>query len=105
MKLKELSDAIATACNVRANVVTAIQTETFKQIREAADKGERIVVPEFGIFIAKDVPGEDGAPATKGIRFRPKSGKKEGKGKGKGKGGGKKNKGDAKPENAPDDED
>jgi hypothetical protein len=101
MKLKELNDAIATACNVRANVVTAIQNETFKQIREAVEKGERVIAPDFGIFLGKEIPGVDGAPATKSLRLRVKSGEKKA---GKGKGGGKKGKGGAKPADESEDE-
>jgi len=85
MKLKELNDAIATACNVRPNVVTAIQTETFKQLKAALDKGEKIVIPEFGMFVSREVAGEEGAPGKKTFRFRARSGeggKKEGKEKG-----------------------
>jgi len=39
MKLKELNEAIATACNVRPQVVTAVQAETFRQLR-ASRAGE-----------------------------------------------------------------
>jgi hypothetical protein len=85
MKLKELSEAIATTCNIRSNVVTAVQDETFRQVRAAIEKGERVIVPEFGIFMIKDVPGEDGAPGKRIVRFREKSGEKK-------KGGGKKKK-------------
>jgi hypothetical protein len=72
MRLKELNEAIAAACNVRPNVVTAVQTETFRQIRLALDKGEKVVAPEFGIFVSKEVPGEPGAPAKRIVRFREK---------------------------------
>ncbi len=41
MKLKELSDAIASTCDVRGNVVNAVQTETFRQIRAQLDKARR----------------------------------------------------------------
>lgn len=74
MKLKELNEAIASACNVRANIVSAVQAETFRQIRTAMDKGEKIIIPEFGIFMLKDVEAEGGAPAKKIVRFRDKSG-------------------------------
>ena len=89
MKLKELNDAIATTCNVRANVVASIQNETFKQLRAVLEKGDKIIIPEFGIFTAREVPGEEGQPAKKKIRFRLKSAeKKAGRKGGKGKKGG-----------------
>jgi nucleoid DNA-binding protein len=83
MKLKELNEAIATACNVRPNVVNAIQSETFKQLKAALEKGDKVIIPEFGMFMTRDVPGEGGAPATKLIKFRPRAGDgaKEGKDK------------------------
>jgi nucleoid DNA-binding protein len=84
MKLKELNETIASACNVRAQVVTAIQAETFKQLAAALDKGERVSIPDFGIFTMKDVAGEEGQPGKKVVRFRQKTGeprkKKEGGG-------------------------
>ena len=70
MRLKEINDAVAATCNVRANVVTAVQNETFRQIRAALDKGEKVVLPEFGTFVVKEVPGEPGAAAKKVVRFR-----------------------------------
>lgn len=74
MKLKELSDAIAATCNVRANIVTAVQTETFRQLRMALEKGEKVTIPDFGMFVTKDVPGENGQPAKKLVKFREKGG-------------------------------
>lgn len=74
MKLKELNDAIAASCNVRGNVVTAVQNETFRQLRAAIEKGEKVVVPEFGTFVAKDLPGENGEPAQKLIKFKARKG-------------------------------
>lgn len=79
MRLKELNDAIAAACNVRPNVVSQVQTETFRALRAAIDKGEKILVPEFGIFLVRDVPGEEGAPARKVMRFKERSGEKKDK--------------------------
>ena len=70
MRLKELNDAVAATCNVRANVVTAVQNETFRQIRIALDKGEKVIVPEFGTFVVKEVPGAPGDAAKKVVRFR-----------------------------------
>jgi nucleoid DNA-binding protein len=90
MRLKELNDAIAAACNVRANVVSQVQDETFRALRAALDKGEKVLIPDFGMFMIKDVEGEDGAPGKKIVRFRSRSGenkeKKDKKGK-KGKAG------------------
>ena len=90
MKLKELNDAIAAACDVRGNVVTAVQNETFRQIAAQLEKGEKVIIPDFGMFVVKDVPATGDEPAKKTIRFRLKSGddeKKEGrKGKNKNKG-------------------
>lgn len=88
MKLKELNDVIATACNVRPQVVTAVQAETFRQLRASLDKGEKVIIPEFGIFVMKDVEAKDDKPAKKVIRFKVRdSGKgrkaKEGGGEGK----------------------
>ena len=74
MKLKELSEAIAGKCNVRAQVVNAVQAETFRQVQAALEKGEKVTVPEFGVFTLKDVAGEEGAPGKKVVRFRAKSG-------------------------------
>ncbi len=73
MKLKELNDAIATTCNVRPNVVSSIQAETFKQLRAALEKGEKIIVPDFGQFVMKDMPAEGEKPARKLVKFRFKA--------------------------------
>src|SRR5215468_278110 len=74
MKLKELNEAIASACNVRAQVVTAIQTETFRQLSAALDKGERVAIPDFGTFAVKDIAGAEGQPGRKVVRFKQKTG-------------------------------
>lgn len=79
MKLKELNDAISATCNVRPNVVSQVQTETFRALRAAIDKGEKVLVPEFGMFLMKDVPGEEGAPGRKVVRFKARSGEKKDK--------------------------
>jgi len=89
MKLKELNEAIATACNVRPQVVTAVQAETFRQLRASLDKGEKIIIPEFGIFVSKEIAATDEEPARKVVKFKSKTdaGKKkkdkEGGGEGK----------------------
>jgi nucleoid DNA-binding protein len=82
MRLKELNDAVAATCNVRANVVTAVQNETFRQIRLALDKGEKVSLPEFGTFVVKEVPGEPGGAAKKVVRFREQRPTDEGAKKG-----------------------
>jgi nucleoid DNA-binding protein len=76
MKLKELNEAIATKCNVRAQVVSAVQAETFRQVQSALEKGEKVTIPEFGTFAVKDVAGEEGTPGRKVIRFKSKAGEK-----------------------------
>lgn len=73
MKLKEVNEAIATACNVRPNVVNSVQAETFKQLRAALEKGEKVIIPGFGHFVTREVPGKDGEPAKKSLRFKLKS--------------------------------
>jgi DNA-binding protein HU-beta len=70
MKLKELNERIAAACELKPKDVAAVQAETFRRIAAALEKGERVQVPEFGIFNVKEVAGEDGAPAKKIVRFR-----------------------------------
>lgn len=104
MKLKELNDAIAAACNVRANVVSQVQDETFRAIRTAIDKGEKVLIPDFGMFAIRDVEGEEGAPGKKLIRFRPRSGENKDKKNKKGKAG-KENKNGANRADADGDED
>ena len=73
MKLKELNEAIATACNVRPQVVSAVQAETFRQLRTSLDKGEKVVIPDFGIFIMKEVAADGDQPAKKVVRFKAKA--------------------------------
>jgi nucleoid DNA-binding protein len=73
MKLKELNEAIASACNVRANLVSTVQAETFRQIRTTLEKGEKVLIPDFGLFVLKESEGEEGAAAKKSIKFRDKS--------------------------------
>ena len=92
MKLKQLNEAIAAACNVRPQVVSAIQAETFRQIRAALDKGEKVIVPDWGIFTTRDVPAGEGEPARKLTRFRERAGDggKAGKNKNKPEGQSKK---------------
>ena len=72
MKLKELNEAIAQTCDVRANVVAAVQTETFRQLRAALDKGEKVTIPDFGIFMVREIQGEGGP--KKMVRFRERMG-------------------------------
>jgi nucleoid DNA-binding protein len=71
MRLKEINDAIAAACNVRASVVTSVQNETFRQIRAALDRGEKVVLPDFGSFVVKEAPAtEPGGEVKRIVRFR-----------------------------------
>jgi nucleoid DNA-binding protein len=72
MKLKELTETIATACEVKPKQVQAIQRETFRLIAEAFEKGERVIVPGFGLFTVKDQP-QEGAEPKKVVKFRRKS--------------------------------
>jgi len=72
MKLREFNEAIAQTCDVRANIVAAVQTETFRQMRAALEKGEKVVIPEFGMFLARETTGEDGA-VKRVVRFREKT--------------------------------
>jgi nucleoid DNA-binding protein len=70
MKLKELNEAIATACNVRPQLVTTVQAETFRQLRASLEKGEKVIIPDFGIFLTKEVAATEEEPAKKIIRFK-----------------------------------
>lgn len=70
MKLRELNESIATACKLKPRDVAAVHTETFSRIAAALEKGERVTIADFGIFTVREVPGEDGAPAKKIVRFR-----------------------------------
>jgi nucleoid DNA-binding protein len=81
MKISEFSDEIASACGTRAKAVIAVQKETFRLLRAALDKGERVQIPEFGIFSMKDVAGKEGEPDKKVVRFKTRDGKagKEGR--------------------------
>ena len=33
--------------------------ETFRQLRASLDKGEKIIIPEFGIFVSKEIAATD----------------------------------------------
>src|SRR5215471_21148727 len=79
MKLKELNEAIASACNVRAQVVNAVQAETFRQIQAAREKGEKVAIPDFGFFIMRDIPAEGDEPAKKLVKFKVKNEDAQGK--------------------------
>lgn len=72
MKLKEMTDAVAAACDMKPRAVASVQQETFRLINEAIEKGERVVIPGFGSFMSKELPQEGGAPKTV-VRFRRKS--------------------------------
>jgi nucleoid DNA-binding protein len=94
MKLKELNENIATACEMRPKAVAAVQAETFRQMRAVFEKGERIQIPEFGVFSVKDVAGEEGRPGKKVVRFklRAEAGEEEGQDAGGKRKGGKRKK-------------
>lgn len=85
MKISNLSEEIAQACGARRQVVTSIVTETFRQIQEAVGKGERVSVPDFGVFMGRN-EAKDGVAGKPGIRFRAvrdeaeKAARKSGKG-------------------------
>ncbi len=68
VKLKDLYENIGTACNVRRTSVSAVLAESFKQIRDALARGDRVTVPEFGTFVIRAAKVE-GGPKT--VRFRP----------------------------------
>ena len=72
MKLKEMTEAIATACDLKPKQVLAVQRETFRMIAEAVDKGERVMIPDFGSFSTREMP-QEGAEPKKVVRFRRKS--------------------------------
>jgi nucleoid DNA-binding protein len=75
MNMNHLVKEIAEACETKPKTVAAVQKETFRRIRAALGKGERVSVAEFGIFATKEVPGEEGQPAKKIIRFRERTAK------------------------------
>ncbi len=70
MKLNEFNEQIATACDIRAKSVAMVQKETFRRLREAVEKGERVLIPGFGIFSTKEKPASEGVEASKIVRFR-----------------------------------
>jgi nucleoid DNA-binding protein len=70
MKLKECNEAIAKECGLTPKAVAAVHAETFRRITEALEKGERVFVPEFGVFTVKDIEATGDQPAKKLVRFR-----------------------------------
>jgi nucleoid DNA-binding protein len=70
MKLKECNEAIAKACDLTPKAVAAVHAETFRLIAESLEKGERVFVPEFGVFTVKDIEATGDQPAKKLVRFR-----------------------------------
>jgi nucleoid DNA-binding protein len=70
MKLKECNEAIAKACDLTPKAVASVHAETFRLITEALEKGERVFVPEFGVFTVKDIEATGDQPAKKLVRFR-----------------------------------
>ena len=75
MKINEFSEEIASACGMRAKAITSVQKETFRLLRAALGKGERVQIPEFGTFSIRDVAGKDGEPGKKVVRFKMRDGK------------------------------
>ena len=84
MKLKELSEGVAKACDMQPRAVLKAQMETFRQLRAAVEGGERIMIPGFGMFFLKEVPAEDGKPAEKIVRLRMRDDVADAAGKEKG---------------------
>jgi len=70
MKIKEFSESVAKTCDLTPRSVYKAQIETFKQLRQAVERGERVGIPGFGIFFLKEVAAKDGKPAEKIIRLR-----------------------------------
>ena len=70
MKLNELKEEIATACDMRAKAVLAVQKETFRKLREAIERGERVIIPDFGVFSTKERTAQEGEEPKKSIRFK-----------------------------------
>jgi len=70
LKLHEINEEIAKACDMRTKSVLAVQRETFRRLREIIERGDRVSIPEFGTFLTKEKAAADGGEATKTIRFR-----------------------------------
>jgi nucleoid DNA-binding protein len=70
MKLRELCEEIAKACEVRPSMVSAVQAETFRRVLAAVEKGEKVVVPDFGIFVMAETAATDEEPAKRIVRFK-----------------------------------
>jgi nucleoid DNA-binding protein len=86
VKLKELSESVAKACDQQPRAVLKAQMETFKQMRAAIEGGERVGIPGFGIFFLKETAAADGKPAEKTVRFRARTEEPETASKKKGEG-------------------
>jgi nucleoid DNA-binding protein len=86
MKINDLAEDVAAACGARRQVVVSVMAETFRQIQKAVDSGNKVNVPEFGVFMGRNSPGTESEP-KKGIRFRPlrDEAEKEARKKAKGK--------------------
>ena len=70
MKLRELNEDIAKACDVRVKAVQAVQAETFRRLLAAVEKGEKVMIPDFGIFSINEVGGKDGEPSRRVLKFK-----------------------------------
>jgi nucleoid DNA-binding protein len=73
MKLKELSESVAKACDQQPRAVLKAQMETFRQMSAVIEGGDRVGIPGFGVFFLRETAAEDGKPATKAIRFKARA--------------------------------
>jgi nucleoid DNA-binding protein len=86
MKINDLAEDIAAACGARRQVVVSVLAEAFRQIQKTVEKGEKVNVPDFGVFMGRNSTGTESEPKS-GIRFRPlrDEAEKEARKKAKGK--------------------
>jgi nucleoid DNA-binding protein len=70
MKLQDLNQDIAAACETKPKVVAAVQKETFRRLREALAKGEKVQIAEFGAFSPKEIPAAGETPARTVVKFK-----------------------------------
>ena len=67
IRLKDLHETIGAASNVRKATVALVLNEAFREIRGALERGDRVVVPDFGTFLVR----KSEENAGRAIRFRP----------------------------------
>ena len=70
MKLQDWNQDIATACETKPRVVAAVQKETFRRLREALARTEKVQIADFGTFISKEIPAEGETPARTAVKFK-----------------------------------